>query len=231
MKRIYQQGEHSPCEHFAAVAYESIVAAIPTNDYKDVASPFPTDEAEDEQPGSQRRWLDLAVLRSLRGDTVTNRKKINPKEGERSERPLELAGHRIDWHLALPELKIWAGQATLQTLVDGRRVAVQGAVASLGGTSIRDWRLPYPSMSGLDPRTAAGSLDIGFSPATLGMMISTYIADELLAVVGMQISPVIRFGRKSYGYADPSGQWWQFSVIERESYHRMLTMSQRHTNR
>jgi len=29
----------------------------------------------------------------------------------------------------------------------------------------------------------------------------------LLAVVGLQLAPIIRYGRKEFGYVDPDGQW------------------------
>jgi len=210
----------NPCEHFAAVAYAAIVAAIPESDYIG-EHPYPNDSDEDNRPGCQRRWLDLHVLHAIRGPEVKDRKKTKPAEGE-TEAPVTIAGHRIDWHLYLPELKIWAGGANMESLTKGRRHALHQAGNLPIGVSLREWRLPYPTMSGLDPRTAATNLDIGFSPAKLGMSISTYVADELLAVLGMQLAPIIRYGRREFGYVDPHGHWWKFRVEDREGYHRMF---------
>lgn len=219
--RIYRQAQHSPCEHFARVAYDAIAATIPPD-----GDTYPMDEDAPDYAAQCVRWVDTRVLEVIRGE-YASRKKIKAKEGEAAERPLTLAGHRIDWHIGLPELKVWAGAATLQTLVDGRRAALHAA-GNLPAITLRSWTMPYPTISGLDPRTAASNRDIGFSPAAQGMEISTYVAAELLAVIGMSICPIIRYGRKEYGYVDPDGQRWQFSVVEREGYHRMLTMSQRY---
>lgn len=148
-----------------------------------------------------------------------------PRDEEVSERAVSLGGVRVDWHTAFRELKIWAGQATLESMILRRQAALYSA--AVPPCRLIDWRLPIKTMSGLDPRTAAGAIDIGFSPAALDMDIETYVAAELLAIIGMQVSPITRFGGREYGYLDPIGQWWSFRVVEREGYHRMLTISQR----
>jgi hypothetical protein len=229
MYDIYRQGAHSPCQHFAAAGYAALAAAIPANQYDG----YPSDGREDDAPGSQARWMDLRVLSAIRGAekpkkrTVKRRSKAGADDAGPKEKIMDIAGHGVRWHLALPELKIWAGQATMETLVSGRIAALHEAGDLPDDTRLLDWTIPYRTMSGLDPRTAATSIDIGFSPAALGMDMSTYVAAELLAVLGMELSPLLRYGREEYGYQDMHGDWWAFRVVERESYHRMLTMSER----
>lgn len=217
--RIYRQGQHSPCEHFARVGYDAIAATI------EIDASYPHDEDADDWDARVRQWRDGRVLAVLIGERPKSRKEreVDPDAKEPS---VSLAGHRITWPVGLPELKIWAGRATLETLVDDRRAKLHETPMPVG-TTLYDWVAPYKTMSGLDPRTASTALDIGFSPAKLGMEIDTYVASELLAVVGMELGPIIRYGRKEYGYFGPDGGQWTFSVVERDGYHRMLTMSQR----
>ena len=115
----------------------------------------------------------------------------------------------------------------MHTLVTGRIAALWEAGDLPDGTRLLDWKLPYPTMSGLDPRTAGTALDIGFSPSVLGMSVMTYAAAELLAVLGMESSPLLRYGYQEYGYQDMHGDWWAFRVVDRSGYHQMLTTSQR----
>lgn len=243
------RGADSPCEHYARIGYEHLAADIPAAEYE--RHPYPTDDDEDDRPGVQARWTDALVLRRLVGAEPPPlppqvRRALGahirpdyagPKWGKRDEQaaaeapepgakepPAALAGVTLSWHYALPELKIWAGRATLTTLIDGRRAALSAAVWP-GGVRLLDWSIPYPTMSGLDPRTAATALDIGFSPAALDMPVACYAAAELLMYIGLQVSPVTRFGRREYGYTDADGRWWRYAVVEREGYHRMLTMA------
>lgn len=205
----------NPCEHFARIGYDAIAATVPFDDS------YPHDEDGLDYAGQCRRWKDVRVLAILRGEPVKDRKKSKPAAGE-DDVPVMLAGHRIDWPIHLPELKVWAGGASLESMVKGRRAALHAAGGLPVGTALREWLLPYPTMSGLDPRSAKSSLDIGFSPSRAGIPIMTYVADELLAVVGLQLATIIRYGRKEFGYVDPDGQWWKFRIETREQHHRMF---------
>lgn len=219
---------HSACEHYSQIGYQWIEDRLPD----DVCRTAPEDEECDDDPGLMDRWRDNAVLVALIGASPppenVRRKRGEPKpevDGPR-EKPLSLAGVWIDWPIHLPELKVWAGQASLTTITDGRLRALHQHTRQ-PGTRLLDWKIPYSGMSGLDARTASATLDIGFSPSEAGLDIATYVAAELLMIIGMQVAPVTRFGRREYGYLDPDGQWWRYRVVERERYHRMLTMSER----
>lgn len=225
---------HTACQHYAYHGYAHLQSLIPPEQYADGEFTYPSDDMEDDLPGAQARWIDRAIMEMLRGKSIPPKKGRKGKDAdpdnspveESAERAVDLAGVRIDWHRGLPELKVWAGRATMQTIVDGRRAALHAAGDLPMGTRLLDWTIPYKTMSGLDARTAASALDIGFSPDALGMMIGTYVAAELLMIVGLQLHPVTRFGKREYGYQDLDGRWWGYSVVDREGYHRMLTMSQ-----
>lgn len=217
----------NPCDHFAAVGYAALLSAVPPGRYE--AADCPQDSDEDESPGSQDRWCDLRVLEAIAdgppAPKKTRRKAGKPAEAAEREPAIDLAGHRVDWHRALIELKVWAGQASLATIVSGRQATLRGYELPVG-TRLIDWRVPYSAMSGLDPATAATNLDIGFAPAAHGMPVMTRAAAELLMVLGLQLAPVTRFGPREYGYTDRDGRWWRFRVVKREGYHRMLTTAE-----
>lgn len=204
--------KHSPTEHFAGVGYRHLAAQASGHP--------PGDEYEDEHPGAQAQWLDAQVLAALRGAEKPS-KRAPRAEPEDHEDVAILAGVKITWHRALPELKVWAGRATLKTLIHGRMLALWEAEPA---KRLMEWQLPLRTSFGIDPRSVATQLDTGFSVAALGMPIYTYVAAELLAVIGLQLSPLTRFAPREYGYLRDDG-WWKFSVVEREGYHRMFSFS------
>lgn len=210
---------HSPCEHFARVGLEWLSARL---------APDESDDSDIDPFWVWRR----PVLLALAGEQPAKKKARRSKsdEGER-DGIASLAGQKIGWHMALPELKVWAGQLTLQSIVDARRAAIHDAIAVIDRDppDPLDWRLPIGGASGIDPRSCVTALDAGFSPDALGMDIVTYCAAELLATLGMEISPITRFSHRVYGYQTPdSGDWWQFGIANRGGYYRQLTMSTPH---
>lgn len=214
MQSIYLR-DHSPAQHFGQVAYDYLAAKI--TDW----SGAPGDDANE---ADIRADVDCRVLSLLlQNAPQPQRKKRSLDKGEQREDLVSLAGERIGWHRALPELKCWAGQATLAGIIAARAEAL--TVSLPDGVSLLDWRVPLKSCSGIDARVAPNALDDGFSVAEIGLKIQTYAACELLAVLGMALTPIVRYGSRQYGYVDPAGQWWQFRVIEREGYHRCYTMS------
>lgn len=206
---------HSPAQHFGRVAYDFLASQITDWDG------CPDDDAPAAEHAAD---LDRRVLRLLLADAPAYKKRKQSDDSPREE-IITLAGERIGWHRALPELKCWAGQMSLRSIV-GARVAAT-VEAGEPGAPLLDWQVPLKTCSGIDARCAPHALDDGFSVAMLGMAIYTYTACELLAVLGMGISPIVRYGYRNYGYVDPLGQWWQFHVAERQGYHRCYTMSQR----
>lgn len=204
---------HSPAEHFGRVGYEYLAAKI--TDWS--GSPDEDAPLADHQADTDRRVL--ALLLCAAPSTPRGKRAKNAEE-----KPVVLCGERIGWHRALPELKCWAGQATMLSIVSARVDAIGDAQPN---APLLDWRLPLKTVSGLDAATNTDALDVGFSVASLGMMIETYAARELLAILGMAVSPIVRYGFRCYGYLDPDDQWWQFRVVEREGYHRKYSMSQK----
>lgn len=209
--------DHSPAEHFGRVAYDFLAAKI--TDWRGC----PGDDAP---AAEQRADLDRRVLSLLLRDAPEYKpKRKKGKAAPPSDEMVLLAGERISWHRALPELKCWAGRMTLLSIVGARASALVEAGEPTG--PLLDWSIPLKTCSGIDARVTPNALDDGFSVAALGMDVYTYAACELLAVLGMSVSPIVRYGYKCYGYVDPSGEWWEFRIVERQGHHRCYTMSQR----
>ena len=211
----------SPCDHFARHGYAYLSARIPD----DHPEPWPDDEAEDDCPGSQADWEQRAVLAMIRGERPAKSPKKGPKpkepeEGEAPrERPLDLAGVRIHWPNSLPQLAVWRGAtSTLESIIAKRQAACWAAELPFG-VGLIDWRLPLPTQSGIDPRSCVNAIDAGFSPNVAGMDIIAYPAAELLAVVGMEVTPITRIGYEHYAYRDPLGSEWQVRIEERAGTH------------
>lgn len=206
--------QHSPAEHFGRVGYDYLAAQVTNWD----GCPD-----EDAPAAEHAAYLDRRVLALLLRDAPEYRRRKREAEGEREEM-ITLAGERIGWHRAIPELKCWAGQASLASIVGARVDAIGDAEPT---APLLNWTVPLKTCSGIDARVAPKAIDVGFSLDALGMSIMTFAACELLAIVGMAITPIIRYGYRAYGYVDPGGEWWQFRVVEREGHHRCYTMSQR----
>lgn len=216
---------HSPCDHFARIGYDYLIDRLPAH----VIDTQPDDDAEDERPGTLEDWRQRAVLAMIRGPIMTPKMKPKPTAddaAEVKEKPLTLAGVRIYWPGCLPRLAVWRGaRATLETIV-AKRVAACWSADLPFGTALLDWRLPLDTQSGLDPRSCVDALDAGFSPAVLGMPIIAYPAAELLAIVGMEVTPITRHGYDPlrYSYYDHHGSRWEFGVEDRAGTHyRRLT--------
>lgn len=209
---------HSPAQHFALAGYQYLDARIDN-------SAQPSDDYEDEHPGAVDAWRDKAILALLRGSEPPKKQRKEPDENGK-EKIVTLAGVRIDWHLALPELKVWAGKANMLTVTSRRLAALWECEPD--GSRLLDWTVPLKTASGLDARIQTDPIDVGFSLAALGMKIMTFAAAELLAIIGLQTSPIVRWSKENYGYADATGQWWRFRVLDRsDGYHRKFTMSER----
>jgi len=204
--------EHEPIEHFALAGYNSLARRIA--DY----STQPDDE-EDDSLRSQDRWRDEQILEMLRAGWPSV-KRARRKQSDESprEKVLLFAGQKIDWHLGLPELKVWSGQASLESIIDARVQAIRSHRLPEDATLI-DWRVPMGTASGLDARSAVNAIDVGFSPTALGMDVFTFAAAELLGIVGMVVWPIMRFGYREYGYLDENDDLWRFGQVDRDGGH------------
>lgn len=173
-------------------------------------------------------WEEYQIFREwrrLRSETPTAQRRTLEAM---SEPKLMLAGENIEWHWRLPELKTWAGQITLEAIVRKRTDAVQ-INPWPDDVGLLDWMVPLSSCSGMDDRTVTRAIDDGFSfdlqRKLQGMCLATYAVAELLAIIGMNLAPIVRYGRSRFGYVDPHGQWWRFEVVERSQYYKMYTVS------
>lgn len=205
--------DHSPAQHFGRVGYDFLAAQVTD------LSTHPNDDATRAECDA---WWDRQVSLLLLRD-APQPKRLPKGKAESRDEMVVLAGERIGWHRALPELKCWAGNATMLTTVAARVAAL--IEAGDPTSPLMEWQVPLKTCSGIDARCAPNALDVGFSVATLGIDLMTFAACELLAVLGMQVSRIVRYGYRTYGYIDPEEQWWQFRVVEREGYHRCYTMS------
>jgi CRISPR-associated protein Csb3 len=111
--------------------------------------------------------------------------KVTPRQGNDG---VVWGPWKLDWPDRVPRLKTWAGQVTLAGLIRERQKALKknckpseavlACTATAGGAS------------GLDASTALTPLDIGFSPDAHGIEIEFRVGAELLAMIGLQVSPV-----------------------------------------
>jgi len=173
-------------------------------------------DEEDDSLRLQDRWRDEQILEMLRAGWPSV-KRARRKQSDESprEKVLLFAGQKIDWHLGLPELKVWSGQASLESIIDARVQAIRSHRLPEDATLI-DWRVPMGTASGLDARSAVNAIDVGFSPTALGMDVFTFAAAELLGIVGMAVWPIIRFGYREYGYLDENDDLWRFGKVDRD---------------
>lgn len=220
---------HSPCDHFARLGHEYLINHLPES----VTDTQPSDDAEDGRPGTIDHWRESAVLTMLRGNAAPAKKKgPKPKQltAEESaeplkEKPLTFAGVRIYWPNCLPRLAVWrGGRMTLDSIIAARVAALWEMGDLPFGTALIDWQGPCNPTSGLDPRSVANALDTGFAPNALGMTIIGYPAAELLAIIGMEVTPIARVGYPpAYSYADHHGSRWTFGAESRDGNYAAIT--------
>lgn len=214
----------NPCTHYAFVGREYLIRGLDLRDLDE--DPETDEESDDLIPAKRQRAIDMRVLQMIRGEPMRqpwtrkadeqSDKKQAKASKELKEKEVELAGLRIDWHIAVPGLRTWAGQASLDAIIKNRRAAIQAAGDLPEGESIIEWEVPLrrgQGTSGIDHTSALSNQDIGFSPREVGMAICVRAAAELLAVIGMQISPIVKLGPRTYGYQDLAlNDWWTFDI-------------------
>lgn len=122
---------------------------------------------------------------------------------------------RLTWPDRVPGLKTWGGQSTLAKIIAAhqRRLKADDTPDLFAVRGVyRTAKSEGPS--GIDPRPAQDSRDVGFSLAQLGMDIGCWPAVELLAVLGLESVPLVSFGPRECGFIH-AGRVWRFDVEER----------------
>jgi hypothetical protein len=157
---------------------------------------------------------DAAIVAAIRETTIAKTQDADTKS-------LDFLGVRLSWHWAMKEVKPWAGQVTIVTVLQHRIEAVRKA--TYAGEPILDWLLPLKAELGLDSRINTDPADVGFSPQAVGMAIRCYVCAELLAIVGLELAEVTRLGSKRYAI-DVDGTRWSWTYAPRGTgQHRRTT--------
>lgn len=157
---------------------------------------------------------DAAIVKAIAESKV-------PKKAPEQEKSLDFLAVHLTWHWAMPEVKPWAGQATMNTVLYQRIEAIKKA--TYADEPILDWLLPLKTELGLDSRINTDPIDVGFSPQAVGMPIMCYVAAECLAIVGLELAAITRHGRKTYSI-DLDGTRWTWTYEPRGTgQHRRAT--------
>lgn len=234
---IWYHYSHSPAEHFALAGYEYLARLADT-------SSAPDDETLDRVPEAYQRWIDRYVLDRLRctEPPKQRKKKKAPSDEPAEEVPASIAGIDITWHRELPRLKVWAGQMSLATIIAPRLIAIQSDDATRQSLfdfriAMRDAKSNVPiGASGLDPRSIVDARAAGFSPSDLSIAVAQYPAVDLLAIIGLQVSPIMRISWNEYAYTGAPNSWdtqdaWSFRLVAREGgYMRNFSMATKWTS-
>lgn len=198
---------HQPCDYFALVAYEAILAVIgqtnPVDDEDDEAS----DEYLTARADENRR---VAIY--LRDSDAA---KLIHGEGAKFGR------YSIRWPDRIPRLKTWAGKQNLLNIITVRKNLIDPAAAI---TPLHTFFAPVGGASGIDAAAAPTSLEAGFSLTALKQAgalktIGARIYIELLAIIGAEITPIVVYPDGcSFGYY-ASGRRWKFRMESRGDYY------------
>lgn len=127
---------------------------------------------------------------------------------------------QITWPDRVPGLMTWGGQQMLAGLIrETQRMLREGLRACPQDTplDLLTLRVARVGTSGLDALSCPDPLDIGFSPAALGMPTQQRPGVELLAIVGLETVPIVSFARRRCGFLH-AGRIWQFPVERRGEY-------------
>jgi len=202
------QTEHAPVLHFAQAGYDWVAArpevrrAVERGE--DVACRRLDLADAISIPRSERR---LIAHRAIAAQLAT------PPNGEGNS--VNWLGLRLGWFERLPQLKTWAGGQSLHLLIRERQSLLPAPLEC----PLEDVRGPSKSTSGFDARTVATAIDVGFNARKVGRgLIDVYPAVELLAILGAEVSPIICFGHRAYGYVG-GGRTWAFETFDRGSHY------------
>lgn len=93
----------------------------------------------------------------------------------------------LDWWMDSHPLKLWAGKQRPRKIFDNLRKNLPGPENSKDDLfNLFNAGRPMEGRLGVDPRTAWNTLDVGYSPNTQEMSVTTFPAVELLAAIGLQ---------------------------------------------
>lgn len=117
----------------------------------------------------------------------------------------------ITWPDRVPNLVTWSGNQKLAKIIDER-------AKLLANSAEVDPLLvcaKFKGASGLDSLTAGVAIDIGFSPAPLGIETSCRPGVELLAIIGLESLPLVSFAQRLCGFIH-DGQVWCMKITPRD---------------
>lgn len=195
--------------------------------------------ADEDEPGGYERATEAARLADharARGLLLAAEPPV-PRSGPTDG--AKWLGMAITWPDRVPGLKTWTGHVTLAGLIRDRLAVIaadKGATPDLfelrgvitghagkqrkqtaakKGTAAGGEPPPVVSaMSGFDPLVCRDSLDVGFNAAELGMDVSFRPAVELLAVVGLEVVPLVSYAARECGFLH-GGRAYRFAVEPR----------------
>lgn len=121
----------------------------------------------------------------------------------------------ITWPDRLPDLKTWSGRQTLPGIIAKLQEEVRKS-EQVNLFEMASFMHGASGFNGIACQDSLDSLDIGFSPAALGIAVRQYPARELLAILALETLPLVSFGRRHVGFIH-DGQIWQFKVEPRDS--------------
>lgn len=198
------------CEYLALLGYRHVLGA-PT---------APRDEDDAESRAAAKQIDDARVFSALL-DTEP-KPMLRGALGALWLRP-------ITWPDRVPGFVTWAGQQTLPKIIRARQLAIRWEGEGKAGRKHRDLStadpltltVPMRGASGIDANSCPLALDAGFSVSTLEMSVAQRPALELLAIIGLELVPLVSFAPRECGFV-ADGVLWRFSVEARDGsyYHR-----------
>jgi hypothetical protein len=203
---------HTPCEHLARIGLDWLGRHLG----RDQTVWLPGEIDEEPAPASYE-WVYDAL-------TGTDPSPVQNRAGVQWIIP-------ITWPDRVPQLAIWSGQQALAKIIAKNQRAIQGRERRSGrrletfarATDTHDpctFTAPLHGASGLDIQSCPRSIDVGFSPAALDMAVWQRPALELLAILGVEIVPLVSLAVNEYGYIH-EGRLWRFPIVARDGgyYH------------
>lgn len=187
------------CEYLARIGF-SFLCGTPTE---------PLDP-DDQNCIEEAFTFDHRRVKSFLGDLIAS-----PMTGRSGVRLASVMD--ITWPDLVPDLKTWAGQQTLDKMINKLASAVRDSKEN----NPFSLRMPIRGATGFDSLSCGDAIDIGFSPAALDMEVMQRPALELLAIIGLEQVPIICFGKRVCGFIHDE-KVWQFPVEARDGgyYHR-----------
>jgi len=187
----------NPAEYLASVGFDALVGE----------RSLPRDEDDPESVERARLRDHARVRKTLLEATATA---LTNSDGASWLR------RRITWPDRVPGLRTWAGQMTLAKIIAKQRTLLSSAQ----GADLFEARAAARGSTGIDPLGCVDAIDAGFSLDAQGMAIEQRPGLELLAILGLELVPLVSFGSRECGFVH-GGQLWRFDVLPRSGeYYR-----------